>query len=218
MRTPMNMARYALGFRDGGCDAGMQLSCDYEQAAGVRGVAASYQFPNQLTATRYDHWANSFCGFRNGDGAQETHFLQDTWDDLIALNPQLRRVNTYGHPTTLRYGIFGAASLFNPDDIEFYIEIERRCDSAPMALLVHSLPSYKALHNEIFIRTGVETSWVAAPKTLLTVRDQVIDLPAQYDVRDVFAHVSVDKLISPAQFAKAKTYVDPLTARKPLMP
>lgn len=213
MQTPSNTARYILGLSNGSADAGQQLSREYEQAAGLKGIAASYKFPDGLSATRYDHWASSFCGFRDGDGALETDFLQETWDELVALNPELNRVNTHGKAFHLRHGIFGAASLFNPDDIEFYIEVHRRCGSAPVALLVHNLPVYRALHDHITARTGVETLWVASPETLLKIHDQVKDKPARHSVREVFAHVAAEKIITPGQLAAARAYIEPVIRR-----
>lgn len=190
MKTPKNISRYLKGFVDGAAKSGRQLSAEFEVASGLRGISANYKFPDQQTATQFDYWASSFCSFRDGDSVQETRFVQGVWGQLVRLNPELGEIKTEGNPLFIRNGIFGAASLFNPDDINFFIELPKitKCDT--VALLAHSTAVYEDLSMEIDSRTGVTRQWVASPETLLKIYDQVKDRPAIHAAKQAFDHVA----------------------------
>jgi hypothetical protein len=186
MKTSKNVARYLMGFTDGSAKAGQQLSAEYEAAAGVSQIAAAYEFPEKYTATEFDHWAASFCSFRDGNSAAERKFLNGVWDSLVKLNPQLGPIKTDDNPLYLRNGIFGAASRFNPDDISFFIELQKRTSCSTVALLAHSVPLYQELTDKIDSRTGVKSCWVASPETLINIHEQVKDRPAIHQLARSF--------------------------------
>lgn len=211
MRTVNNVRRYWQGFSNGAAEAGRQPSLDFQRAAGLRDIAAAYHFPENRSATEFDHWADSFCSFRDGDSAQESQFLQKTWDELVALNPELERIKPQGNATWLRYGIFGAASRFNPDDINFFIELQKRTDCSVVALLVHQVPSYKKLLIDIEARTGLDTEWVASPETLLKIHGQVKNRPVTIkEDFNHFAHINPSMMPSAGAIAAAQDYITPV--------
>ncbi|MGZ9096972.1 MAG: hypothetical protein ACXW30_01590 [Micavibrio sp.] len=211
---PANGLRYLKGRLTGVADESSQPAVEFEKAAQVRGIAGSYTFPGQRSAKDFDHWAKSFCSFRDGDDWLEKKHLQKTWNSLVALNPELDVVKPDGNPVLLRYGIFGAASQFNPDDIRFFIEMQKRTNCSPTALLVHQIPAYEKMNLDIQSRTGVQRLWVASPETLLHIHEQVKDRPAQYEAKRAFTDAATARdMPSPAIVEAAHDYIKPVLSK-----
>ena len=209
MNNVMNTYRYLTGFFNGEAREGRALSLDFEQAAKLEGIAGDYRYPKQRTRQGYEHWAGSFCGFQNENSEKETAFLQNSWDELVALNPQLEGIDPDGRPNCLRHGIFGVASRFNPDDIRFFVELQKRSQCSMTALLVYQVPSYKALSDRVEMHTGIGRSWVASPETLVRIFEQVKDRPLE--VEEPFRHFEYHPVqVSDEAKAIADSYITPV--------
>lgn len=204
----MNIGKHLSGYWNGRAYSGEQLSARFEKMAALTGIAASYKFPKNRTATEFDHWAHSFCSWRDGDSESEKEHLKDVWNDLVRLNPELETIETYDTHCFLRNAIFGSASQFNPDDIKFFIEMQKRTHCSHVALLVHEDQEYVRLCRDITVRTGVEMEWVASPQTLLSIYSQVKDRAEIAAYTDpMFGNVS-DADVRPEHISAARNFIN----------
>lgn len=160
-------------------DPSAKPSLEFEERAGVTGVSTRYDYPCVQGRTRaaFNHWAGIFCGFQNKDTSRQTRLLQRTWNSLVDINPELEKIEPEDHPTRLRHGIFGVISDYNPDDIDFFIDMAKHTQDGPTGYLLYEVPSYARLDCEIYLRSGIGKGWVAAPKTLTRIFEQMKDRP-----------------------------------------
>lgn len=203
-----NNFRYISGFLTGAARQGRAFSLEFQHAAQLQGIAGEYRYPGQRSRAAFEHEVAIFGGFHNKNTPRIVGYLQKTWDELVALNPELKKIRTEGDPKSLRHGIFGAASRFNPDDIHFFVELQKRPECAMTALLVHEVPLYKKLSDQIEMRTGLSGSWVASPETLLKIFEQVKDRPIRHMPSHSFGAIKVELPENAVRIAKS--YIDPV--------
>lgn len=183
-----------------------QLPLDLEKSTGITGISNPYLFPDQKSASEYDLWAGETCTPRLGDDEKQTGFLKNEWTRLVKLNPCLGIIKTNDNPRFMRNVIFGAATLFNPDDISFFIEVQRRTQSSRVALLVHqTIPAYGELVRAIESRTNQSIQWIPSPATLVSMYRQVKNRPAIYPALIPFQNVT--EKISSTEREAAQSFI-----------
>ncbi len=175
MRTPLNILRYLVNSFNAPADRWSQPALKFERSANIRGIAANYYFPQGRTPSEFECWAYSFCS-ADQPGRWEKQFLDKTWAALVSLNAGLETVETNHVPALQVAAIHGAASLYNPEDINFFLRISKITGVARTDIMDY-MASYIALHEDIQSRAGVCMEWVAAPQTLLKIYDQVKNRP-----------------------------------------
>jgi hypothetical protein len=162
-----------------------QPPVEYEQKTGTTGIAGRYRYPGGMTAEQYDCWIveqGSLLAWE--DNSPETvEKLKNTFNELAALNPEIRNLPHRDMPRRLRHSIFGVASSMNTDDIRFFIEYPEKTGRDDVARAAHGDPDYDRLTVAVQTRTGVGGSWVASPKTLRRIFEQVKDRPAIHPVQ-----------------------------------
>ena len=185
-----------------------QLPVDFERETGTTGISTVYKFPGNKTAKDYDLWAGIFCGWHNGNGKRQINFLQKEFAKLVELNPSLEILQPEEKPSLIRAAIFGAATFLNPDDINFFIELQKRTKCSYVGALSHTVPEYEDLVSNIEGRTKLELQWVASPPTLINIYKQIKDRPADLQKPEHrFAPAMKGREITPAQIEAARTFI-----------
>lgn len=197
MKNIVKKFRYAVGFLDGSASAGQQLSKIFEEEAGLKGIAAAYAFPDNMNATEFDHWAGAYCSLTDDNTLSEQRHLKNVWQKLQALNPELQRVETGDECDFLRDAIYGTASLYNPDDLSFFIDFKKHVDSDMVRYFSMQHKDYAARDKFITDRTNIARQWVAGPETLMRIQEQVAGRPVLVDTPPSFfylgrRHISKD--------------------------
>lgn len=162
----------------------------FEKATGLKGIAGNYKYPAGMNAVQFDDawtWTFNSNGTTRllptalvGKGVplpevgpreevndyirrlpQETqNEFRKVWDELVALNPQLKAVRIDTADTGKLYDVInGVASGFNPNDINYYLEADSSEDSRR---------AYFEDSRRIKIEdeTGARPCWIASPQTL----------------------------------------------------
>lgn len=166
----------------------------FELETGLTGLAGNYRFPGSLRAKDFEDryfWGNkgtppaflketslpekeidvralggidhavahSSPGFR--------HVMLQLWDKMVRLNPPLAAVAVdRANPNHVYDALHGAASGFNPDDINFYLRT-RWIEGKMPALLIAS--GTRAVEN----LCGVMPEWITSPQTLDKIGEQL---------------------------------------------
>ncbi len=99
--------------------------------------------------------------------------LQGEWQALKDLNPELEVVQIdVNDPLHLMDALRGAASLFNPDDISFFLDLCVKEKSWAAAVNAHEVPGYTDLANRVIALAGDRPGWVVSPGTLEKIEKQ----------------------------------------------
>jgi hypothetical protein len=160
---------------------------DFEFHAGIDGISAHYVFPRGISATWYDKYLEkaeygpktwkcySFNGdhtffLKSPDPALMASMLKD-WDELIALNPALRKVRLdRSSPMNLVHALNGVVSQFNVDDINNFLEVPRvtgRNITAVDNLKIHDMSKMQV---KIELAAGTQIQWVLSPATIKKIQ------------------------------------------------
>tara|TARA_B100000780_G_C21046855_1_gene420247 strand:- start:424 stop:945 length:522 start_codon:yes stop_codon:yes gene_type:complete len=144
-----------------------QPSAAFEQLNKISGIAEYYNFPRHQTADEYDQHIRLANVFAQNATPEIIRERQTQWHLLTGLNPQLLTLNIQD-TVELRHAIHGVASLFNPDDIQFFID-KNRIHTA-VADSVRKDFEYAALREEALSNAvWPSMQWVPSPKTLNTI-------------------------------------------------
>lgn len=168
---------------------GEQYSCshparEYEEQARVKDIAGRYSFPGGLDACRYERFLYSFFPWRDEPvDEKELLSLRREWDKVAGNNSALECVEPdYTSRGSLLNALVGAASLFNPEDIKFFVEM---CKAGVDYVALHTAKDMDYNRVEMFIhqRTGTPEGWVLSPQTLCRILEQVKDRPPIHDYK-----------------------------------
>ena len=107
-------------------------------------------------------------------------FFENHFNELASLNPSVAALGARVSENSFRDILLGVASLLNPADIHFFVEIQELVEGAPVALLSTANSAYRALDDAVYSRTGIDRSWVASPETLGQIWERVKDRPVQH--------------------------------------
>ncbi len=163
---------------------------NFQRLNNLRGIAGAYKIPEGMTASEYedrtlqrvfadkglqktlnqssakdmqDFWRSG--GFwRALNDQPPPQLLTDSWNALVALNPQLQQVKAETNTlSSLLEAHYGVTSGFNIDDINFFLEQKKVGEGLP-GLQSRNMP----VHGERLERIEAATSqmfWVVSPKT-----------------------------------------------------
>ncbi len=186
--TQFEMNRESWGFKP---------AAAFEIAHGLSGVAAYYQFPEKTIdgeTTRYalffEHYLMSrystpvLSSYENPKengykivkisdlDADLMQGLQDDWDSLMALNPELAQVRVDRDDALNMFdALVGTANLFNVDDINFFLTSRQAEKSMAIYSYVSKIPSYKPLQDEVCELANVDRlRWVPSLQTLQKIK------------------------------------------------
>ncbi|MAE51254.1 MAG: hypothetical protein CMH27_05555 [Micavibrio sp.] len=148
-----------------------QPSAAFEQLNKISGIAEYYNFPFHQTADEYDQHIRLINVFAQSATPEVIRERQTQWHLLTGLNPQLLTLDIQDM-VELRHAIHGVASLFNPDDIQFYIDKKRLY--RPVADTMRKDFEYAALREEALSNAvWPSIQWVPSPKTLNKIIQQL---------------------------------------------
>lgn len=171
----------------------------FEKTYGIDGIAGLYQFPRGALASAFEDAAcrivrsNRYYAMPTDRDATIRRIKEpseaamkanrDLWNRLVDLNPELDLVKPrMDEPMDLHDAIFGAAALFNPADIQFFVKAKQETRSWQVYGLTLAKPDYKALVDEIGRKTLLLDKpdyphWLAAPDTLKKIIEKMDALP-----------------------------------------
>jgi hypothetical protein len=175
----------------------------FEKATGLKGIGGNYKYPASMNAVQFDDaWTWTFIQKENrqilptalvaaGIALPEyprrmdindymatlpqpvQGMYRNVWDELVALNPQLKGVRVdKGDIGQVYDAINGVASGFNVTDINYYLE----ADSSREARLKYFAHPLIAKIDE---ESGAHMCWIAAPETLQQVSLQLDERKAR---------------------------------------
>lgn len=158
----------------------------FEVHNGLSGIAGHYQFPTGATPTAFEQSAAHLKCWQYYADPRTTDFkivrisdpdaavldrMQNTWKKLVNLNPSLSIVQPDADdPLLLTHAIFGAAALFNPDDIRFFVGQIKSTGRWDVAKILLEDPAYKTLMDDVKRKSKFYVGWVPAEKTLLQMQ------------------------------------------------
>ena len=164
----------------------------FEVFNGVDGIAGDYMFPEVKVGVepypnagraaifyRYitDTYDGPVCGCFQTIGNKDIKIsdpppdlmrrMQEDWKKLMDLNPELQTVRfDRNNPLSLLYALSGVSSLFNPADIDFFINLQEGS--------AQKLPEYNALFGEVRTMSTVSIQWIPAPQTLAFIKEKLL--------------------------------------------
>ncbi len=169
-------------------------SANFEAANGITGISADYRLPRGMNVKQYHRYLRRGVFTQLIEWPLNTDWqivpksnirtarikkLGEEWKRLKQLNTELEKVVLEDCdpdilPSVQQDAIAGCASMFNPDDINFFIRhhIEtRRCDTLG-ALAADE--EYKTLLKGAEELASCRLQWVASPETLVAIRKQLL--------------------------------------------
>lgn len=176
---------------------GFKPAAAFEAAHGLSGVATYYNFPEKTVdgeTTRYglffEHYVTSrysaavFACYEdpktNGYKIAKTaeldadlmQGLQDDWDGLVALNPELASVQVdRDDPLNMFDALLGVANIFNVDDMNFFLTNRQTQKSMAIYAYVSKIPDYQPLFDDVCRLAKCQSpGWVPAPQTLQKIK------------------------------------------------
>ena len=159
-------------------------AADFELRTGLTGIAGWYAFLKGLSPWEYETKIRKAYGGKKVMGCYETigshrvqvrdvpkkllRGMQKDWQALVTANPELARVpmdTNSGHD--LFTGLMGVASLFNVDDIAFFLGLRKATgNDLPAACAREVIAGYEARRDVVQERVGAHACWVVSPATL----------------------------------------------------
>lgn len=144
-----------------------QPPVDLEREHGFKGIAGNYKLPEGLKASELQGYGEILRHAAQA-GELSVEEMNEKFDEVLlslaARNPQLARLDP-GEDWLGRYNIvLGIASEFNPQDIQFFLDIYP--DIAPKDDGGH----YAKLWENI---RGLPLVWMPAPDTLISIATQM---------------------------------------------
>ena len=153
----------------------------------LTGIYGDYKFPNNMSATEcedYYTWGHSKTAppvikeydlsdtKGSASSPEYLNVLNDVWDELKKLNPELENVKIHDHKSDeVYYAFLGATSCFVPDDINSFLDYIRQ-DKAPYQEMCND-PKTGALVRWIEERSEGRIHWAASLSTLRNIQDQM---------------------------------------------
>lgn len=148
----------------------------FEEETGLTGISNQWNLPRGLSYAAFEQllFPSLQCITKENKVEQlsepaKFYALQNVYDDLVALNPLLGKLNSMrDNPHQLKNIIFGVSSQFNLDDIIYFntTTVDDR-----------EKPDVVSLENAIAIRTGTQVRWQPSPTTLKNILHQMRDHP-----------------------------------------
>lgn len=163
----------------------------FQRQNNLRGIAGAYKIPGGMTASAYEDRAMQLLfadkglqqmagmnskaemeafwrrgGFwRALDGAPAPEALKDSWDALVALNPQLSAAKVERDKMrSLLDAHYGVTSGFNLDDINFF-QTQKKIGKGLPGLQSRNMPVHGARLERIEAVSSGQMFWVVSPKT-----------------------------------------------------
>ena len=168
---------------------------EFERRANVTGVAGEYIFPEGKVADDVFLELQKLINETNHNLSLKElqDHIDNTWDELVTLNPELSVIEHIDDYRLKADAISGVASLFNIDDICFFIDF-RRTVASFVAIGARQYGPYRELWNTVEKLCEDQTAWVPAPKTLSAIFEQVKDRKVAYfmNERRYIAHPHID--------------------------
>jgi hypothetical protein len=155
----------------------------------LRGIAGRYQIPGNYTAPEYEDKTSREIrrAAKEMNGGVEAFnfwavleknrppkFLTKSWNKLVRLNPQLKKVKFDKTNAEEMYNAhLGVTSGFNVDDINFFMEQKKVGEGLP-AKQAHEMPVHGDRLNRIDNMAKTPMFWVASPKTAVKVEERLL--------------------------------------------
>ncbi len=157
---------------------------DFEAHAGITGISAHYVFPRGMSVGKYEAYLLSYAGWNHVEGKnpEEQIYnashdplvmarLRKDWAELVALNPELKKISINKNDGgELRDALFGAASQFNIDDINIFLDTPRKTGNNLNGINVPKIYGLKVTEAQIELTSGVRMQWVASPETVNKIK------------------------------------------------
>jgi len=145
----------------------------FEVNSGVTGISGYYKFPNDMNPTEYERFVEkSFYGKLLTPDVLSA--MQDEWKILKYINPSLKKIivdtNNAG---LLREVIEGVASLFNIDDINYFVDVQDNKKRVDIVSYSEENEEWKTLMDYVENKTGLHVAWVPSLRTLNTMKNKV---------------------------------------------
>lgn len=172
-------------------DASRHPAWKFQRLNNLRGIAGAYKIPEGMTASGYeditmrrlmeDKDLQRRAGARNSremvalrmrggfwaalSTAPAPKVLQDSWDALVELNPELSQVKVEREKIrSLLDAHYGVTSGFNIDDINFFQEQKKVGEGLP-GLQSRNMPVHGERLDRIEAAASSQMFWVVSPKT-----------------------------------------------------
>ena len=171
----------------------------FENAHGLRDIAAYYDFPSRSVegehrplSVFFEHHVGRIysravmdcykkpaeCGFRiervAEPGREMMVGLRGEWAELQSRNPVLQKVRVDESDALNLYdAVIGAACLFNPDDLNFFLKTRRDTGSLGTVGDAQKIPGYAPLFDAVRVKTGEAPRWVPSIGTLRRIDAQL---------------------------------------------
>jgi hypothetical protein len=172
-----------------------QSARDFEAHTGISGISADYVFPRGLPEEEYQGYLISrIAEDATGDATDQAVVKQlcMDWDELVALNPELEKVSVDKHDgQAVRDALFGAASQYNTDDINFFYKRGEGMNWDD----IYEIFGLSDTRRNIELTTGHRMSWVAAPETLQKTK-LALEAKTGRPIEFVVAPENKEKIIS----------------------
>jgi hypothetical protein len=142
----------------------------FEVVNGFENIAGYYLFPDGMNASEYEDYINT----KRYPESADTMLAE--WGRLVALNPELSVVKfDASEYRQVYYAVMGAACLFNPIDIDFFVNFKSFTNQEFTAEATRSDPRHMALLSFVNAHYPDLRSicWVPAPSTLLEIKRQL---------------------------------------------
>lgn len=137
----------------------------FEEAYGLSGIAEKYDFPEGLSARKIE---------KDGYWKKDHPTLSQLWAQLVDRNPRLNAVTLREDSRLdLSHAVQGVASGFNVNDINFFLELDRK--GVPAGAYLDKNAETREIYDWIRKETGRDDiRWVPSPPTFREIKRQLL--------------------------------------------